>query len=283
MKKIILSLSLMASVLSTSIGQVRTPSASTNSKIEQQVGLGNVTIEYSRPGVKGRKIYGDLVPFGQLWRTAANQGTKITFSDDVKIDGKEVKKGKYSLFTIPGASQWQIILHKDATLGVPNPETYKIADEAVRVAATPTKMADLKETFTVEFDKINDAGAEIFIAWENTRVAFTVDAITDAKVMANINQVMAGPSAGDYLAAANYYTGAGKDMTKAVEWAKKAVDMGANQFFQLRQYSLILAKAGKTADAIAAAKESLTKSIAAKNNDYIKMNEASIKEWSAKK
>lgn len=273
----------MASVLSTSIGQVRTPSASTNSKIEQQVGLGNVTIEYSRPGVKGRKIYGDLVPFGQLWRTAANQGTKITFSDDVKIDGKEVKKGKYSLFTIPGASQWQIILHKDATLGVPNPETYKIADEAVRVAATPTKMADLKETFTVEFDKINDAGAEIFIAWENTRVAFTVDAITDAKVMANINQVMAGPSAGDYLAAANYYTGAGKDMTKAVEWAKKAVDMGANQFFQLRQYSLILAKAGKTADAIAAAKESLTKSIAAKNNDYIKMNEASIKEWSAKK
>lgn len=283
MKKIILSLSLLASVLSTSIGQVRTPSASTNSKIEQQVGLGNVTIEYSRPGVKGRKIYGDLVPFGQLWRTAANQGTKITFSDDVKIDGKEVKKGKYSLFTIPGASQWQIILHKDATLGVPNPETYKIADEAVRVAATPTKMADLKETFTVEFDKINDAGAEIFIAWENTRVAFTVDAITDAKVMANINQVMAGPSAGDYLAAANYYTGAGKDMTKAVEWAKKAVDMGANQFFQLRQYSLILAKAGKTADAIAAAKESLTKSIAAKNNDYIKMNEASIKEWSAKK
>ncbi len=283
MKKIILSLSLMASVLSTSIGQVRTPSASTNSKIEQQVGLGNVTIEYSRPGVKGRKIYGDLVPFGQLWRTAANQGTKITFSDDVKIDGKEVKKGKYSLFTIPGASQWQIILHKDATLGVPNPETYKIADEAVRVAATPTKMADLKETFTVEFDKINDAGAEIFIAWENTRVAFTVDAITDAKVMANINQVMAGPSAGDYLAAANYYTGAGKDMTKAVEWAKKAVDMGANQFFQLRQYSLILAKAGKIADAIAAAKESLTKSIAAKNNDYIKMNEASIKEWSAKK
>ncbi len=283
MKKLILSLSILASAFGISNAQVRTPNASPSSKIEQQVGLGTITVEYSRPGVKGRKIYGDLVPFSQLWRTAANQGTKITFSDDVKVGGKDVKKGKYSLFSIPGANQWQIILHKDANLNVPNPETYKIEDEVARVAATPTKMADLRETFTVEFDKINDGGTDLIISWENTKVAFTIDAVTDAKVMANINQVMAGPSAGDYLAAANYYTSAGKDMGKAVEWAKKAVDMGANQFFQLRQYSLILAKAGKTADAIAAAKESLTKSIAAKNNDYIKMNEASIKEWSTKK
>ncbi|MEP7323396.1 MAG: DUF2911 domain-containing protein [Saprospiraceae bacterium] len=263
--------------------QIRTPMPSPTSKVEQTVGLSTITVEYSRPGVKGRKVFGDLVPFGQMWRTGANQGTKITFSDDVKISGKDVKKGKYSLFTIPGEMEWTFILYKNPAVNMPGGDDYKTEDEALRFTSKPTKMADLKESFTIEFDKIKDAGTELFLAWENTRVAFNIDANTDAKVVASINAVMAGPTDDDYLAAANYYSNSGKDINKAVEWASKAVSMGANEFYQLRQYSLILAKAGKVSEAIAAAKESLAKSQTAKNNDYVKMNEASIKEWMAMK
>ena len=263
--------------------QIRTPQPSPTSKLEQSVGLSTITVEYSRPGVKGRKIFGDLVPFGQMWRTGANQGTKLTFSDDVKISGSEVKKGKYSLFTIPGEMEWTFILYKNPAVNVPGGDDYKKEDEALRFTAKPTKMADLKESFTIEFDQIKDNGADLFLAWENTRVAFNIDVNTDSKVMASINQTMAGPSGNDYLSAANYYMSSGKDMNKAVEWASKAVSMGANEFYQLRQYSLILAKAGKVSEAIAAAKESILKSKAANNADYVKMNEKSISEWMAMK
>ncbi len=263
--------------------QVRTPAASPGAKTEQMVGLSTISLDYSRPSAKGRKVFGELVPFGQLWRTGANQGSKITFSDDVKINGKEIKKGKYSLFTLPGEMEWSIILHKDAALNVPGGDGYKVEDEAIRFAVKPSRMANLKESFTIDLDNVKDNGADLSLSWEYTKVTFNIDVNTDSKVMAGINTAMAGPSAGDYMAAANYYMNTGKDINKGVEWAAKAVSMGSNQFFNLRAYSLILAKAGKYPEAIAAAKESLTKSQEAKNNDYIKMNETSIKEWMAMK
>jgi hypothetical protein len=282
MKKSLLLTMLVCACIGFAQAQLRTPAPSPSAKIEQAVGLSTVTVDYSRPSAKGRKIYGDLVPFGQLWRTGANQGSKITFSDDVKINGKEIKKGKYALFTLPGATEWQIILHKNADLNVPGGDGYKQEDEAIRFAAKPSMISPMRESFSIEFDNIKDGGADLNIVWENTKVGFMIDVMTDAKVTASINQVMAGPSSNDYMAAANYYASAGKDMNKAVEWAGKAVSMGANQFWNLRAYSLILAKAGKTKEAIAAAKESLVKSQEAKNSDYIKMNEASIAEWSKK-
>ncbi len=281
-RSILLSLIMTLGIFSLN-AQIRTPQPSPTSKIEQSVGLSTITVEYSRPGVKGRKVYGDLVPFGQPWRTGANQGTKLTFSDDVKINGKEIKKGKYSLFTIPGENEWSIILHTDANLGVPGGDDYKVADEAIRFTAKPSKLGFNMESFTIDFANIKDNGADLYLAWENTVVSFNIDVNTDARVMAGIKSTMAGPSAGDYMNAANYYSSAGKDINQAVTWAAKAVSMGSNQFFNLRQYSLILAKAGKYTEAIAVAKESLTKSQEAKNNDYIKMNEASIKEWMAMK
>lgn len=283
MKRISLLCMLFIATTLTLSAQIRTPSASPGAKLEQSVGLTSIVVDYSRPSAKGRKVFGDLVPYGQLWRTGANQGTKVTFNDDVKIDGKDLKKGKYALFTIPGEMEWKIIFHKNADLNVPGGADYKESDEALRISAKPSAMTSIKETFTVEFDQLKDAGVEMYIAWEKTRVGFNIDVMTDGKVMAGINQVMSGPSANDYMAAANYYTSSGKDINKAVEWAAKGVSMGANQFWNLRAYSLILAKAGKYNDAIAAAKESLTKATEAKNNDYIKMNETSIAEWSKMK
>jgi len=283
MKRTILMFFSVALLFSVLNAQIRTPQASPTSKLEQSVGLITITVEYSRPGVKGRKIFGDLLPYGQYWRTGANSGTKITFSDDVKINGKELKKGKYSFFTIPGEMEWAVIFHKNAELNVPGDTAYKMTDEALRLMVKPTKTANPKETFTIEFDNIKDGGADLYLSWESTKVTMNVDVNTDAKVVAGINAVMAGPSANDYMAAANYYMNSGKEINKAVEWAAKGVSMGANQYWNLRAYSLILAKAGKTQEAISAAKESLTKAKEANNGDYIKMNEKSISDWMALK
>lgn len=283
MKRTILVFFSVALIFSALNAQIRTPQPSPTAKIEQSVGLSTITVDYSRPGVKGRKVFGDLVAYGQYWRTGANSGTKVTFSDDVKIAGKELKKGKYSLFTIPGEMEWTIIFHKNADLNVPGDADYKMTDEALRFMAKPTKTSAPVESFTIEFDNIKDGGADLYLAWENTKVSFNIDVNTDAKVVASINSVMAGPSGGDYMAAANYYMNSGKDMNKAVEWAAKGVSLGANQFWNLRAYSLILAKAGKTSEAIAAAKESLAKAKEANNGDYVKMNEKSIADWTAMK
>lgn len=283
MKRTILVFFSVALLFSALSAQIRTPQASPTSKLEQSVGLSTITVEYSRPGVKGRKVFGDLVPFGQYWRTGANSGTKVTVSDDVKIAGKELKKGKYSLFTMPGEMEWTIIFHKNADLNVPGGTDYKMTDEALRFTAKSTKLSNPVETFTIEFENLKDGGADLYLAWESTKVSFNIDVNTDAKVVASINSVMAGPTGGDYMAAANYYMNSGKDINKAVEWAAKGVSMGANQYWNLRAYSLILAKAGKTSEAIAAAKESLAKAKAENNADYVKMNEKSIADWMAMK
>ena len=263
--------------------QVKTPAASPGAKIEQSVGLSTISVDYSRPSAKGRKVMGDLVPYGQLWRTGANQGTKVTFSDDVKVNGVDLKKGKYSLFTMPGATEWKVIFHKDASLNVPGGDSYKETDEAARISVVPNNALPTPvETFSVGFSNLTDNTADMYIAWEKTRVVFTVDVMADAKVVASITSALAGPTANDYMAAANYYANSGKDINKALEWGAKAVSMGANQYWNLRGYSLILAKAGKYTEAISVAKESLAKATEGKNNDYIKMNNESIAMWSKK-
>lgn len=281
MRKVTLFVALLLSAVITSNAQVRTPAPSPSAKIEQSVGLSTVTVEYSRPSARGRKIYGDLVPFGVVSRTGANQGVKVTFSDDVKVNGKDLKKGSYKLLTIAGEAEWKVIFHPNLNLSTPGTD-YKEMEEALRITVPVKKMADKVESFTIDFDQIRDSGIDMYLAWENTKVSFTIDPLTDPKVEASIKQVLAGPSANDYLAAANYYANNGKDMTKALDWAKKAVDSGANMFFHLRQYSLILAKAGMYKEAVEVAKQSLEKSKEAKNNDYIKMNTDSIAEWSKK-
>lgn len=281
MKKVTLFIAVLLSVIITANAQVRTPAASPSAKLEQAVGLSTITVEYSRPSAKGRKVYGELVPFGVVSRTGANQGVKITFSDDVKIEGKDLKKGSYKILTVAGEKEWKVVFHPNLSINIPGAD-YKESDEALRISVPVRKLADKVETFTMDFDQIKDSGAELYLAWENTKVGFTIDVMTDPKVEASIKQVMAGPSAGDYLAAASYYANSGKDINKALEWGKKGVDMGANQFWNLRQYSLILAKAGKYKEAVDVAKQSLVKATEAKNNDYIKMNNDSIAEWSKK-
>ncbi len=281
MKKILLGLFVASLTLSVN-AQIKTPQPSPLSKLEQKVGLTDVSVEYSRPGVKGRKVFGDLVPFGAKWRTGANKNTMITFSQDVMIDGKTLKKGSYAIFTEPGATSWKVMFYND-TNNWGTPRKWDDSKVALTTTASVIKMPMNIETFTLSFDDITNSSAVLGILWENTYVGVKFSVPTDKAVEASIASVMSGPAPNDYYAAASYYMAEGKDIKKAMMWIDKAVDMTSAKprFWYLRKQSLIHAKAGDKKGAIKAAKASLKHAEEAKNADYVKMNKDSLKEWGA--
>lgn len=281
MKKIILSLFVATFAFSAS-AQIKTPAPSPSQKIEQTVGLTEVTLEYSRPSMKGRKIFGGLADFGKVWRTGANENTKLTFSTDFMIDGKKLKAGTYALFTTPGEKTWDIVLYTDAT-NWGTPAKWDESKVAAKVTVSANTMPMDVETFTITFGDLTNDSAVLGIMWENTYVDLAFEVPTDAMVSKNIEKTMTGPTADDMYGAAVYYLQANKDIKQAQTWIDKAVVMTseAPKFWFLRQQSLIHAKAGNTKGAIAAAKASLMHAEKANNADYVKMNTASLKEWGA--
>ena len=262
--------------------QIETPQPSPFQKIEQKVGLTDVTLEYSRPSKKGRKIFGNLVPFDKMWRTGANKNTIISFSNDVVVAGKELKAGAYAIFTKPGKSSWEVVFYND-TNNWGTPQNWD-ASKAVTVNAKPMSLPMNIETYTMTFDNLTNNSAVLSLLWENTMVDVKIEVPTDKAVSEAITKVMAGPAPADYYASARYYLESGKDINKANEWMDKAVNMTKDQprFWWLRQQSLIKAKAGDKKGAIKAAKASLAGAEKAGNADYVKMNKDSLKEWGAK-
>ena len=262
--------------------QITTPQASPAAKVTQVVGLTDVTLEYSRPAMRGRTVFGDLVPFDKMWRTGANKNSIVTFSNDVKVAGKELKAGSYAIFTVPGEAVWEVNFYTN-TENWGTPESWDASKVAAVVKINPTTIADKAESFTLAINHISDNGAHLEISWDTTKVAIPFEVPTDATVMEGISKVMAGPGAGDYYASAVYYLNSGKDIKQAKEWIDKAMSMTEKPaFWQLRQQSLIYAKAGDKKGAIEAAKKSLAAAEIAKNMDYVKMNKDSLKEWGAK-
>ncbi len=276
----IFSFLLMLVIATTSFGQIKTPAASPTAKYDTQVGLTNVTLDYSRPSKNGRKIYGDLVPFDKMWRTGANKNSTITFSDDVMISGAEVKKGTYAIFTMPSAASWTVYFYSDIE-NWGTPEKWDDAKVVAKVMVKPVAN-NMTETFTMDVANVTNESFTLAINWDNVSVPVKVDVPTDKKVSSNITQVMAGPTAGDYYNAARYYREAKKDLKQAITWMNKSIEMGNDKFWVLRQKSLIEADLGDYKAAIATANLSLAKSKEAANEDYVKMNMDSIAAWSKK-
>ena len=281
MKKLLLftfALTLMFSV----DAQIKTPQPSPFSKVEQVVGLTDVTLEYSRPSMNGRTIFGDLVPYGKLWRAGANKNTMITFSDEVVIAGNTLKAGAYAIFITPSEKSWEVIFYSD-TNNWGAPKTIDAAKVAAKVKIETMKLPMKVETFTITFDNLTSGSAELGFIWENTMANLKFEVPTAKTVTASIEKVMAGPSANDYYAAAVYNLSEGKDLEQAKDWMEKAMSMTKDpKFYQLRKQSLIYAALGDKKKAISTAKESLAKAEKAENADYIKMNNDSLKEWGAK-
>ncbi|MDN3594548.1 DUF2911 domain-containing protein [Zunongwangia endophytica] len=261
--------------------QIKAPQPSPSAKVEQMVGLSTVTLDYSRPAMRGRTIFGDLVPFGEIWRTGANENTVISFSDDAKIDGKMLKAGKYAIYTIPNKDSWDVMFYK-STNNWGNPQNWDDNMVALKVKAEVVKIPMEMQSFTILIDEITTDGANLNFLWENTvaYIKFTVP--TDEKTMASIDKVMNGPGAADYYAAAAYYHDAGKDLNKAWDWITKATEANPDAYWMQRKKSLIAADMGKKDKAIEAAKKSLAAAEKTGNKDYVKMNKDSLKEWGAK-
>jgi len=267
---------------STSFAQIQTPQPSPSAKMEQMVGLTSIHLEYSRPSMKGREVFGNLVPYDKMWRAGANTNTTISFSDDVMIGGDKLPAGTYAIFTVPHKKSWEVIFYTDINnWGLP--EKWDESKVALKATADVQKMPMKVETFTIVIDELTNNSAVINFLWDDTVASFTVDVPTKDKTMANIEKALSGPTASDYYAAAVYYYDEGKDINQALVWMNKSVDMQKNApFYMLRKKSLIEAKAGNKKDAIATAKKSLAGAKKAGNNDYVKMNEDSLKEWGAK-
>lgn len=262
--------------------QISTPAPSPSAKMEQVVGLTDVTVEYSRPGMRDRTIFGDLVPYGAMWRTGANKNTTITFSTPVTIGGKELKAGTYAIFTTPNKESWAVYFYSDSE-NWGTPQNWDDSKVAAMVKVPVQEMPMQVETFTITLDDLSNDGAHIGILWSNAYVAVPFTVPADETVMASITSTLAGPTAGDYYAAAVYMASTDKDIKQAKEYMDKAMAMTPKPaYWQLRQQSLILAKSGDTKGAIEAAKKSLAGATEAKNMDYVKMNKDSLKEWGAK-
>jgi hypothetical protein len=279
MKNIIFVLAMMIANYAIE-AQVKAPQASPKSTLTQVVGLTNVEIVYSRPSAKGRDVFNNLVPFGKLWRTGANENTTITFSDDVVIDGKTLAKGKYALYTTPRADNWEIVFYSD-TNNWGNPETWDETKVALRTNAKPEMLGRNVESFTIGINNLDNNFAHLEISWEKTLVAIKFEVPTQKIAMASIDKALAGPTSGDYYASAQYLFQSNGDISKALTYIDKALEMSKDKpFYYFRLKSLIQAKQGDKKGAIETAKISLVAAEAAKNQDYVKMNKDSIAEWS---
>jgi Protein of unknown function (DUF2911)/Tetratricopeptide repeat len=274
MKKLFIT-TIAAFTLFIAEAQLKTPAPSPTQTIKQDFGLSNVELSYSRPGIKGRKIFGDLVPFGKVWRTGANSATTITFGDEVTIGGKKIAAGKYGLLTIPDKKSWIIIISKQTD--VTNPADYIQDQDVVRVEANTMSMNESVETLTMQFANVKPSTCELHIMWDKTAVALPVGTDVETKIMAQIDQQMNKDNR-PYFNAAMYYMDNGKDLNQALAWFDKAVELQPTAFFIHHQRANCLAKLGRKEEAKAAAQKSIELAKAQKNDDYVRLNEKLLAE-----
>lgn len=282
MKKVLTLLS-FAAFMAFSQAQVTTPPASVPAEYDVTVGLTNIELEYNRPNVNDRKIFGDLVPYGEIWRTGANSNSTIKFSDDVVIDGQTLKAGKYAIYTKPQQDSWEVYFYTDnENRGLP--EKWDDAKVALKTKAKVHKLPLQVETFSISIDDIKNDNAKLNFIWSDVYVEVKIEVPTDKKVLASIDATLKNsPKPEDYLAAANYFFSTDKDIQQAKKWIDEGMkNVKEPRFWQLRQQSLIYAKSGDKKGAISLAQRSLDLAKAAGNTDYVKMNEDSIKDWSKK-
>lgn len=256
--------------------QLKVPAPSPLQTVKQAFALSDITVEYSRPSAKGRVIYGDVVPFGKVWRTGANQSTKITFGEDVKVEGTDVKAGTYALYTVPNKDSWEIMLYKDLTLGG-NVADYKKENEVLRVVVKPTTLNDKVETFSIDIADMTPSTAKIELVWEKTRVAIKVAADIDSKIMKSIETTIVKDNR-PYFQAASYYYENDKDLKQAAEWADKAIANNPKAYWIVLLKAKIQTKQKDTKGAIATAEQVVALATEDKNDDYVAMAKKIIAE-----
>jgi len=271
---------------STLTAQVQTPQSSPSAKTHQKVGLTELSVEYSRPSMRGRVIMGELVPYGAIWRTGANKNTVISFSDAVTFGDQEISAGSYALYTRPGKDQWEVFFYS-STDNWGTPDLWEASKVAAAIEVIPTIGNDI-ETFSIWFSNVHNNGAILNLAWADTRIALPFGVPTKTKVIESIkkelkknpNRRTLEKKADDYNNAAVYYLEEGLDLNQAKGWMEKAIEGIDDDYGYFRQYSLILKGLNDVKGAISAAKQSLVLAEKAGNLDYVRLNKEAIQNWS---
>ena len=273
MKKLVLMLSVASLSLGAVAQGIKTPAPSPTQTIKQDFALSSIEVNYSRPNTKGRGIFGELVPFGKMWRTGANGATKITFGEDVKVGGVAVKAGSYALYSIPDKDEWEIILNK----GINNwgIDGYKAEDDVARFKVKSQTLSAAIETLTITINDVTGSMANVAVMWGNRSAAFMVEANVDTRIMKQIDVAM-NTDTRPYFQAASYYFETGKDMAKALEWVNKATDAQPTAYWIMHLKAKIQAKMGDKVNAKASALKSIELAKIGKNDDYVALNEKLI-------
>jgi hypothetical protein len=254
--------------------QLKTPAPSPLQTIKQAFALSDISVEYSRPSAKGRTVYGDVVPFGKIWRTGANQATKITFGEDVKVEGNDLKAGTYALYTTPNKDSWDIMFYKDLTLGG-DVSSYKTENEVLKIKVKPQTLSNHIETFTIDFGDLKSNSANISLLWEKTMVTFNVKSEIDGTIMKNIEKIMSTDSR-PYYTAANYYYENDKDLKQALTWIDKAVENNPKAYWVATLKAKIQLKMKDTKGATETATKAIALAKEGGDDAYVKMNEKII-------
>jgi hypothetical protein len=273
LKSIVIACSLFTLTLNA---QLKTPAPSPLQTLKQNFALSEIGIEYSRPSAKGRIVFGDVVPFGKIWRTGANSSTKITFAEDVKVEGQNVLAGTYALYTIPNKDNWELMFYKDLSLGG-NTGEYKKENELIRFTVKPSVITEKVETFEINVSNISSNTANIELRWENTRISFSVVADIDSKIMKNIEKNVINDTK-PYYQAASYYYENNKDLKLALEWADKAVAQNPKAYWVLLLKAKIQTKSNDKKGAALTAAQVVNLAKEDQDDAYVKMAEQIIAE-----
>ena len=271
-KNIVCLIALFAIVQVSLFAQIKMPQASPNSQVSLQVGLTMIHLEYSRPSKKNRKIFGELVPFGSVWRTGANNPTTLSFDTDIKVNGQSLKAGKYAIYTIPEKKTWSIIFSKNTELW--GAMGYNPSDDALRLNVPVKKLKKEVESMKIDFSNLTDSGAQLNISWDKTSVGFGIEMEVDRVVMSQIKELLIDQESNDaglLFQAANYYYNQGKDLNSAIDWVSKSVETDP-KYYTVHLKAKIQAALGNKSEAIATAQESMEMAKAEGNPDYVALN-----------
>ncbi|WP_394992104.1 DUF2911 domain-containing protein [Emticicia sp.] len=252
--------------------QINTPAASPSAMLTQTLGLTKITVDYSRPSVKGRKIFGDLVPYAKIWRTGANKITSVKFDDDVLVNGAILKRGSYGLYTIPGKSDWMIIFNSDdkqwGSYG------YDIKKDIIRFNVQPIQPQEFTEQMTIDFVEFTPTSAFLSIKWESTEVRFKIEQKVEEKIMAEIAEKTSKTevTSDTYFSAADYYYQKGIKLDEALGWANKVLEK-SKEYWTYQLVARIAAKQNNCIVAIPNAEKSMELAKKAGDDAYIKLNQ----------
>lgn len=262
--------------------QIQRPLASPQAKVEQKIGLTDIKVEYYRPSKNSRVIFGEVVPYNEIWRTGANENTKLTISDPIVFGKDTLKTGTYAIYTIPTVNQWEIIFYTDY-FNWGTPEKWDEKKVALKIPASVDTLNDVVESFTISLDKLTTKSADLNFSWDRTRATLHFSVPTATKMQINVDKMMAGPSASDFYAAAEFYYNEKKELSKALEWATKATSLRPEAYWMLRLKAEIQAAMGDYTGALQTGIESLDAADKANNASFIDTMSKLMVEWNSKK